>query len=168
VKKAIPIMRKKYEEVYFAKTHFLEGAREVLERLHSHGVLLGVASNKFGRFSRGALTHLGAADYFKSVIGAGDVSRNKPFPDMIHAALKEMNLLPEEVVLVGDTLTDIEAGKKAGVDVYALPTGLHSKIELSQGKPRRILKNLEELVQLINPVAELIFNPLSSPHPPAS
>jgi 2-hydroxy-3-keto-5-methylthiopentenyl-1-phosphate phosphatase len=167
VKKAISIMRKKYEEVYFDKTHFLDGAREVLETLHSHRILLGVASNKFGRFSRGALTHLGVADYFKSVIGAGDVSRNKPFPDMIHAALKEMNLLPEDVVLVGDTLTDIEAGKKAGVDVYALPTGFHSKIELSQGKPRRILKNLEELTQLINPVAKLIFNPLSFPHPPA-
>ena len=167
VEKAIPIMRKKYEEVYLDKTHFLDGAREVLETLHSRGIFLGVASNKFGRFSRGALRHLGVADYFRSVIGAGDVSRNKPFPDMIHAALKEMDLVPEEAVFVGDTLTDIEAGKKAGIDVYALPTGFHSKTELAQGKPRRILKNLEELPQLINPVAKLMFNPLSFPHPPA-
>jgi 2,3-diketo-5-methylthio-1-phosphopentane phosphatase/HAD superfamily hydrolase (TIGR01509 family) len=167
VEKAIPIMRKKYEEVYLDKTHFLDGAREVLETLHSRGIFLGVASNKFGRFSRGALRHLGVADYFRSVIGAGDVSRNKPFPDMIHAALKEMDLVPEEAVFVGDTLTDIEAGKKAGIDIYALPTGFHSKTELAQGKPRRILKNLEELSQLINPVAKLMFNPLSFPHPPA-
>ena len=167
VERAIPIMRKKYEEVYLDKTHFLDGAREVLETLHSRGIFLGVASNKFGRFSRGALRHLGVADYFRSVIGAGDVSRNKPFPDMIHAALKEMDLVTEEAVLVGDTLTDIEAGKKAGIDVYALPTGFHSKTELAQGKPRRILKNLQELTQLINPVAKLIFNPLSFPHPPA-
>jgi 2,3-diketo-5-methylthio-1-phosphopentane phosphatase/HAD superfamily hydrolase (TIGR01509 family) len=167
VEKAIPIMRKKYEEVYLDKTHFLDGAREVLETLHSRGIFLGVASNKFGRFSRGALRHLGVADYFRSVIGAGDVSRNKPFPDMIHAALKEMDLVTEEAVLVGDTLTDIEAGKKAGIDVYALPTGFHSKTELAQGKPRRILKHLQELTQLINPVAKLMFNPLSFPHPPA-
>jgi phosphoglycolate phosphatase-like HAD superfamily hydrolase len=138
-----------------------------LETLHSRGIFLGVASNKFGRFSRGALRHLGVADYFRSVIGAGDVSRNKPFPDMIHAALKEMDLVTEEAVLVGDTLTDIEAGKKAGIDVYALPTGFHSKTELAQGKPRRILKHLQELTQLINPVAKLMFNPLSFPHPPA-
>jgi HAD superfamily hydrolase (TIGR01509 family) len=142
-------MRKKYEEVYLDKTHFLDGARETLERLHSKGILLGVASNKFGRFSRGALTHLGVSNYFRSVIGAGDGPRNKPFPDMIHAVLREMNLAPREVVFVGDTLTDIETGKQAGVDVYALPTGFYSKTELSQRKPRRILKDLKEFLRAV-------------------
>jgi phosphoglycolate phosphatase len=115
---------------------------------------LGIASNKFGHFSRGALTHLGVSDYFKSVIGAGDVARNKPFPDMIHAALKEMELPLEEAIFVGDTLTDIEAAKQARVDAYGLPTGFHSKKELSQAKPKRLLKNLQELVQVAK-------NPLS-------
>jgi 2-hydroxy-3-keto-5-methylthiopentenyl-1-phosphate phosphatase len=152
--KGVPIMREKYEEVYLNKTHFLDGAQEALKTLHSNGVILGIASNKLGRFSRGALLHLGVSGYFKSVIGAGDVVRNKPFPDMIHASLKEMNLPPEDVIFVGDTLTDIETGEQAGVDVYALPTGFHSKKELSQGKPRRLLKNLPELVQIAK-------NPLS-------
>jgi phosphoglycolate phosphatase len=88
------------------------------------------------------------------VIGAGDVARNKPFPDMIHTALKEMDLPPEEAIFVGDTLTDIETGKQARVDVYSLPTGFHSKKELSQGKPKRLLKNLQELVRVAK-------NPLS-------
>src|SRR4030042_4075382 len=133
--KGVPIMRKKYEEVYLDKTHFLNGAQETLRTLHSEGVVLGIASNKFGRFSRGALTHLGVSDYFKSVIGAGDVPRNKPYPDMMDAVIKEMGLLPEEVVYVGDTVTDIKTGKQAGVDVYALPTGVHSKEELAREKP---------------------------------
>jgi 2,3-diketo-5-methylthio-1-phosphopentane phosphatase/HAD superfamily hydrolase (TIGR01509 family) len=146
--KGVPIMRRKYEEVYLDKTHFLDGAKEVLETLHSKGILMAVASNKYGRFSRGALRHLGVSDCFKSVLGAGDVPRNKPFPDMIHAALREMGLPPEDVVFVGDTLTDIDTGKQAGVDVYALPTGFHSKTELLQGKPKRILKNLKELMHI--------------------
>jgi phosphoglycolate phosphatase len=155
--KGVPIMRSKYEEVYLDKTHFLDGAKEVLETLHSKGILMAVASNKYGRFSRGALRHLGVSDCFKSVLGAGDVPRNKPFPDMIHAALREMGLPPEDVVFVGDTLTDIDTGKQAGVDVYALPTGFHSKTELLQGKPKRILKNLKELmhIPLILPLSPL-------------
>jgi pyrophosphatase PpaX len=68
---------------------------------------------------------------------------------MIEAALREMTLPPEEVVFVGDTLTDIETGKQAGVDVYALPTGFYSKIELAEKKPRRILKGLKELNQVV-------------------
>jgi 2-hydroxy-3-keto-5-methylthiopentenyl-1-phosphate phosphatase len=149
VLKGIPIMRKKYEEVYLHRTRFLDGAREVLRALHSDGILLGIASNKLGRFSRGAILHLGVADYFKSVIGAGDVLRNKPFPDMLQSALREMDLRPEEAIFVGDTLTDIETGRQAGVDVYALPTGFHSKKELSQGKPRRLLRNLQELGRVV-------------------
>jgi len=148
--KNIPIMRKKYEEVYLDHTHFLDGAKEVIETLHNRGVMLGVASNKFGRFSRLALNHLKVSPYFKSVIGAGDVPRNKPFPDMIHAALRGMGLLAEEVVFVGDTLTDIETGKEAGVDVYALPTGFHTRKELSQKKPKRILRELKELTNLLD------------------
>jgi 2,3-diketo-5-methylthio-1-phosphopentane phosphatase/HAD superfamily hydrolase (TIGR01549 family) len=154
VLRGIPIMRKKYEEVYLDQTHFIDGAGEVLDTLHSDGVIMGIASNKFGHFSRGVLTHLDVSDYFKSVIGAGDVARNKPFPDMIHTALKQMDLPPEEAIFVGDTLTDIETGKQARVDVYALPTGLHSRKELSQGKPKRLLKNLQELVRVAK-------NPLS-------
>jgi 2,3-diketo-5-methylthio-1-phosphopentane phosphatase/HAD superfamily hydrolase (TIGR01509 family) len=149
VLKGIPIMRKKYAEVYLNRTHFLDGAEEVLTSLHSNGVILGIASNKFGCFSRGAIHHLGVSGYFKSVIGAGDVPRNKPFPDMIHTALREMHVSPEQAIFVGDTLTDIETGKQAGIDVYALPTGFHSKEELSQGKPRRLLKNLQELVRVV-------------------
>ncbi len=168
VLKGVPIIRRKYEEVYLDKTHFLDGAKEVLKILHSKGILMGVASNKFGRFSRGALRHLGVSDYFKSVIGAGDVPRNKPFPDMIHAALREMRLPPEEVVFVGDTLTDIDTGKQASIDVYALPTGFHSKMELSQKKPRRILKNLKELTQIVASREPDRISPLFSPHPPVS
>jgi len=43
--------------------------------------------------SPGSTHHLGVHGYFASVVGAGDVRRNKPFPDMIHAALREMNFL---------------------------------------------------------------------------
>jgi len=148
VAEAIPIVRKKYEEVYLEKTRFLDGAKETVEALHAQGVVLAVASNKFGRFSRGALNHLGVAGYFKAALGAGDVPRNKPFPDMLHAALREIDLPSEDVVFVGDTLTDIETGQEARVDVYALPTGFHTKTELSKRKPRRILRDLKELVHL--------------------
>jgi hypothetical protein len=41
-----------------------------------------------------------------------------------------------------------ETGRRAGVDVYALPTGIHTKKELSQARPRSILRHLDELIPL--------------------
>ena len=93
-------------------------------------------------------------------MGAGDIPRNKTYPDMIQEVIKEMELAPEEVIFVGDTLADIETGKNAGIDVYALPTGIHSKMELSHGKPKQILGSLKELLRAVTP--------LTSPHHPAS
>jgi 2,3-diketo-5-methylthio-1-phosphopentane phosphatase/HAD superfamily hydrolase (TIGR01509 family) len=149
VSRAIPIFRKKYAGVYLEKTHFLDGAKGVLESLDRQGVVLAVASNKLGRFSRAALIHLGVAGYFRSIYGAGDGLRNKPFPDMIEASLKEIDLPPEDVVFVGDSIEDIEAGRGAGVDVYAVSTGSHSKSELSEARPKMILNSLHELIPLI-------------------
>jgi 2,3-diketo-5-methylthio-1-phosphopentane phosphatase/HAD superfamily hydrolase (TIGR01509 family) len=160
--KAIPMIRKKYEEIYLTKTHFLEGAKEILESLSQNRISLAVASNKFGRFSRGALVHLGVAGLFKSILGAGDGPRNKPFPDMIEASLQAMDLPPEEVVFIGDSLEDVEAGKQAGVDVYALPTGVHTKTELSKGHPKRILKDLGELLSVVHQAP--ILNPHETLH----
>ena len=156
--RAIPMIRKKYEEIYLTETHFLEGAKEILESLSQNRVSLAVASNKFGRFSRGSLVHLGVAGLFKSILGAGDGPRNKPFPDMIEASLQAMDLPPEEVVFTGDSLEDVEAGKQAGVDVYALPTGVHTKTELSKNHPKRILKDLGELLSVVNQA------PVLNPH----
>ena len=70
---------------------------------------------------------------------------------MIHASLEAMNLAREGAVFVGDTVTDVQTGKEAGVDVYALATGFHSKMELAEEKPRRILKDLKELLFLSEP-----------------
>ncbi|MGZ3589395.1 MAG: HAD family hydrolase, partial [Thermodesulfobacteriota bacterium] len=67
---------------------------------------------------------------------------------------KEMQLPSEEAIFVGDTLTDIGTGKEAGIDTYALPTGFHSKEELSRGTPKRMLRNLGDLTRVVK-------NPLS-------
>jgi HAD superfamily hydrolase (TIGR01509 family) len=147
--RAIRLIRKRYEEVYPDKAHLLDGAKEVLEMLDHKGIALALTSNEFGRFSKGALTHLGVAGYFKSILVAENGPWNKPCPDMIHASLKAMDPPPEAVVFVGDSLQDIETGRRAGVHVYALPTGLHRKKELSQGRPRSILKHFDELIPLV-------------------
>lgn len=47
------------------------------------------------------------------------VSRLKPDPYLIHEALHRLNLAPEHAVFVGDSLTDVEAGRLAGVATIA-------------------------------------------------
>ena len=50
----------------------------------------GVVSNKAGRYLRAEVAHLGWADHFRTVVGAGDAAADKPDPAPIHLALQQL------------------------------------------------------------------------------
>ncbi len=56
---------------------------------------------------------------FQYVFGARDGIPQKPDPAMVNYLLKEMDISPEECIYVGDTKTDMDTGKAAGVLPWA-------------------------------------------------
>ncbi|MFQ5842577.1 MAG: HAD family hydrolase, partial [Thermodesulfobacteriota bacterium] len=64
-----------------------------------------------------------------------------------NTVVEDLGLHSNEVVMVGDTVEDIETGKAAGVDVYALSNGYHPLEKLIRERPRRILRELRDLLQ---------------------
>jgi len=150
IEEAKPIFRNKYRDIYLDKTSLLEGAKEVIEELFRRSIRLAVASNKSGKFCRKLLSQLGIDRFFTTIMGVGDGLRPKPFPDMVNAVVMDLGLHPNEVIMVGDTVEDIKAGKAAGVDVYALGDGYHPLEILIQERPRRILRKLKDLSQALH------------------
>jgi phosphoglycolate phosphatase-like HAD superfamily hydrolase len=69
------------------------------------GVLAGVAVE---------LEELGLAGLFPVVIGVDDVQETKPHPEGILMALERIGVQPENALMIGDTVTDIQAAKAAG------------------------------------------------------
>jgi len=53
--------------------------------------------------------------YFAAVVTGEDVTRNKPDPEGIQMVLKRMEVRPSRVIMVGDSASDIQAGRNAGV-----------------------------------------------------
>lgn len=55
--------------------------------------------------------------YFEAIFISGDVGTGKPDPEIFHYVLEQLNILPEEAVMVGDNLnTDITGANQAGMD----------------------------------------------------
>ena len=69
------------------------------------GVLAGVAVE---------LEELELAGLFPVVIGVDDVQETKPHPEGILMALERIGVQPENALMIGDTVTDIQAAKAAG------------------------------------------------------
>ena len=149
VPQALSLFRKKYEEIFRAHTHLLPDVREVVGGLQSRGIQLAVATNKLGRFSRAIFEHFGMEKMFVVILGDGDVSQNKPDPEMLYQAMDNMRLAKEETVFVGDSVIDIQAGKNAGVRVFAVPTGNTDRADLVKAQPTVIMTRLLDLLSLV-------------------
>ena len=144
--RAVTLFREKYEEVFQTHTTLLPDVREALESLHGRGVSLAVATNKLGRFSRAILEHFGMGKLFAVVVGDGDVSQNKPHPEMLYLAMEKMGTARDETVFVGDSVIDIQTARNAGVRVLAVPTGNTDREDLVKARPTVLLEKFSDLV----------------------
>lgn len=75
---------------------------------------LAVATNRGGSM-REILDHFGLADYFRAVVTSRDVPRPKPYPDMLLAAARQLDLAPAQLLFVGDSELDQAAAASAGI-----------------------------------------------------
>jgi phosphoglycolate phosphatase len=130
-------------------TRLLPGAAEALAALHQGGLLLGVCSNKPVAFTRELVVYLGIADYLTLLLGPEDVSRPKPAPDMLLAALKRLDVSAGDVLYIGDMVVDIDTARAAGVRVWVEATGSDEVSALDRAGPDRRLRDLTELPALL-------------------
>ncbi len=76
--------------------------------------------------------------YFSLVITSDEVQKAKPDPEIIYAACERLHTSPENVLLIGDTESDVQAGKAAGCTVVGI------KIESDY-----TIERLSELIELV-------------------
>jgi len=58
--------------------------------------------------------------YFDVVVTSDDVTKSKPNPEIVLKACRHLGVTPEHAVLVGDTKSDVKAGKAAGCIVVGM------------------------------------------------
>jgi beta-phosphoglucomutase len=90
----------------------LPGARELLEEIRQAGLksALGSASKN----APDVIRRLGIADLLDAISDGSSVERQKPAPDLFLHAARQLNLSPEECVVVEDAAAGIEAARAGG------------------------------------------------------
>ena len=105
--------------------------KPLLAKLKAAGLKLGVATNDA---EMPALAHLGAAgvtDAFDFIAGSDSGYGGKPSPGQLLGFCEAVNVPAENVVMVGDSLHDLHAGRAAKMGCVAVLTGMASEAELA-------------------------------------
>jgi len=114
------------EEYYkfYSDNHFMAdiypGMREILNELKSRGVLLSIFTGKGREATTITLKKLRIYDYFDLIITGDEVKEHKPSPEGIQIFLKKYNLNKNDVIMIGDSPSDIKAAHAAGIKVASV------------------------------------------------
>jgi phosphoglycolate phosphatase len=134
-----------YAERLLDTTRLYPGVAEALDALE--GTSLAVLTNKPGGFSRSILEGLGVAPRFARIWGAGDVPSRKPDPEGLRRLMGELGASAAETWMVGDSATDVEAARAAGVKAAGVTWGFHP-VALRAAGPDLLLDNPRALSSL--------------------
>ena len=122
------------------------GMEDALRRIRAAGIRQAVVSSKMRRQYEIDMGRYGLDTFMETAVLAEDTEKHKPDPAPIEECLHRMGLEPEEVIYIGDTLSDLQAAGNAGVD-FGLAGWGTALTEMFPGIYR--FETAEELFQFI-------------------
>ena len=141
-----------YKDFYFeyiGESILYANVKEVLAFLNNKNISVSLLTTKNQQQADKNIDHFELRNYFSYVMGRRDGIENKPSAEPLLFICNELNLKPEETLMIGDTELDIQCGKNAGARTCAVLYGYRSKEVLAEEKPDYVISNISELKRII-------------------
>jgi phosphonatase-like hydrolase len=132
----------------------IAGAEAVLDTLRDRGVQVCLTTG-FAPSTRDAvLAHAGWAHRVDLALSPADVGRGRPAPDLILSAMARLGVTdPAAVAVVGDTVSDLEAGAAARAGaVIGVLSGAHDEATLAHAPHTAIIDDVTGLITALEAV----------------
>ncbi|MEI4194656.1 HAD-IA family hydrolase [Roseovarius sp. E0-M6] len=137
-----------YETAIDAYTTFYPGALDSVAALRSDGYKVAICTNKPEYLAKLLLTRLGVTDAFDALIGADTLPVRKPDPEPLREAARRAGGDPTRAVLVGDTVTDRDTARAAGVPSILVSFGPGGEDILAL-EPEATIGHFDELAGVV-------------------
>ena len=142
-----PVLGERYRHHYAQEENdidLFEGILPMLRDLRVRQHWLAVATGKSRLGLNQALNAVSLKGVFHSSRTA-DETRSKPNPLMLQELMKEFNIQPERVLMVGDTTHDLQLAHNAGCASVAVSYGAHDVENFDRYNPRFTAATVAEL-----------------------
>lgn len=149
LQKFISMAADQYRARCVAKTRPYGNILKMLDLLKARGAPLAVLSNKPHELTQRVVSELGMEKFFVEVRGYLTEAEKKPSP---HAALSiagTFGMDPANIMLVGDSIVDIQTARNAGMTAVSVTWGFQEKIFLKSAGPDHFLDDPLEIFSLL-------------------
>ncbi|WP_121061798.1 HAD-IA family hydrolase [Chachezhania antarctica] len=123
------------------------GAMDAVEALRRDGVKVGICTNKPEELAHLLLVDLGVRDAFGSLVGADTLPVRKPDPEPLREAVRRAGGDPARSLLVGDSDTDRNTARAAGVPSVLVTFGPAGE-DMAALEPEALLEDFADLPRL--------------------
>lgn len=141
-----------YRERYFSRQNgpedLFDGVHDMLLQLKQQGFQLAVATGKNRNGLNLALQHTRTEKLFDATRCA-DETASKPEPLMLHEIMRQLGVLPERTLMIGDSVHDLQMASNAQIASVGVACGAHSKEILQQYRPLHCLDQTKELLAFL-------------------
>ena len=120
---------------------------ETIEEMYAMGVVIAIASSRGRDTLVDFLEEMGIRKYISYIVSAQDVRNAKPAPDMVNLVLAHTEDNLDDVLMVGDTVFDIDMGINAGVKTCGVTYGNGKEDELQSAD--YIISDFRQLLDIV-------------------
>jgi phosphoglycolate phosphatase-like HAD superfamily hydrolase len=127
----------------------IDGVREMLVMLRDH-FPLSIISTRGRKSTFRFLFQFELLSFFTAVATGQTCKHTKPYPDPIEWAAERMGVAASACLMIGDTVTDIRAGKRAGAQTVGVLCGFGEEKELKKAGADLIIDDTPDLIGLFS------------------
>lgn len=138
-----------YAEHIADHTRPYPGVVETLHALQTMGLTLAICSNKPIDMTEQLLQQLRLRSLFRIVLGGDSLPERKPHPLPLQHIMRECSFSPEQTIMVGDMIFDIQSGRQAGVWTCGISYDSKHKAQLLAAGADSMISSFPEVLQIV-------------------
>lgn len=121
-----------------------DGVGEALDALAADGFVFAVCTNKPICHTRLFLDHFGLSERFAAIAGRDSFAFCKPDPRHLTQTIAQAGADPARAVMIGDSRTDVNTARAAGIPVICVPFG-YTDVPVEALAPDLVIQHFSEL-----------------------
>ena len=149
VEEYYPVLLQAYRGAIDTHTVLYPGAMQAVQALAANGYGVGICTNKPEALADLLLQRLGVRQAFASLVGADTLAVRKPDPEPLREAARRAGGDPAHCVLIGDSDTDRNTARAAGVPSVLVTFG-PSGADMAALEPEALLHQFDDLPAIVS------------------